>query len=181
MGKKKMRSCFQITPWVICCDGSSPCIKMPPTGSSGKILPQLPRSVHAFYKEITPGTLPHPLAAARGYLCSILVSNICWLTSLSADLGDGFLCDKIWITSVGIPFWLFEMICNRKISFQKAVAFRGFTCTSVSPLCVYKITRFFLFCKTECCIIYTIRFLAIRWFSSLFTISDWLSDPCMIV
>ena len=27
----------------------------------------------------------------------------------------------------------------------------GFTCTLVSPLCVYKITQFFAFCNMECC------------------------------
>ena len=82
-------------------------------------------------KKKWPLTIPSTIV--KGHFCSVLVSNICWLTSLSVVFSA--------------PACHNGILCNVKIhnvlgGFLKPLpCFWKFTCTLVSPLCAYKITQ----------------------------------------
>ena len=61
----------------------------------------------------------------KGYLCSFLVSNICWLTSLSAG----------WTLVSG---WQICLSLQEELSGGN-LCLEDFTCTLVSPLCTFMI------------------------------------------
>ena len=72
---------------------------------------------------------------AKGYFCSFLVSNICWLTSLSAGSTQTFGLTNLYFLQEDL---IGESLC-----------LEDFTCTLVSPLCTFMILWYTQFYKME--------------------------------
>ena len=91
----------------------------------------------------------------KGHFSELLVSNIYWLTSLSADSLEQLPLTKFECFRFHSRFCCFGGYRIRRFWKRPCPVYvfwtGSFTCTLVSPLCVYIIAPFFPFYKTEHC------------------------------